>query len=198
MLFVRGGMCCLLEVVCLVNLFVRGDGCLLQAACVVCYRQYVLCCLLEAACVGCYRQYVLFVTGSMCGLLQAVCVVLFVRGSMCWLLQAPFDTLDPEEMNQITLKFAKNVMQLEKGLPPNGVVPILKEKVDQMRERVSHKLLLSFFFCISLGYCNWVEPRVVVVRWCVCVCVCVCVCGGGDGGGKSRWRRGGVLWDQAM
>ena len=108
----------------------------------------------------------------MCCLLQAVCVVLFVRGSMCWLLQAPFDTLDPEEMNQITLKFAKNVMQLEKGLPPNGVVPILKEKVDQMRERVSHKLLLSFFFCISLGYCNWVEPRVVVVRWCVCVCVC--------------------------
>ena len=126
----------------------------------------------------CYRQY-----------------ALFVRGSMCWLLKAPFDTLDPEEMNQITLKFAKNVMQLEKGLPPNGVVPILKEKVDQMRERVSHKLLLSFFFCVNFWHCDWVEPRVVVVRWCVCVCVCV---GGGDGGGKSRWRRGGVLWDQAM
>ena len=67
-----------------------------------------------------------------------------VTGGVCWLLQAPFDTLDPEEMNQITMKFAKNVMQLEKGLPPNGVVPILKEKVDQMRERVSHKLVRWF------------------------------------------------------
>ena len=136
MLFVRGSMCWLLEAVCVVNLFVRGGICCsLEAACVVCYRQYALCCLLEAAYVVCYRQY-----------------------ALCWLLQAPFDTLDPEEMNQITMKFAKNVMQLEKGLPPNGVVPILKEKVDQMRERVSHKLLLSFFFCISFWYCDWVKP----------------------------------------
>ena len=37
MLFVRGGMCCLLEVVCLVNLFVRGSMCcLLEVVCVVC------------------------------------------------------------------------------------------------------------------------------------------------------------------
>ncbi|KAK7497834.1 hypothetical protein BaRGS_00010968 [Batillaria attramentaria] len=48
----------------------------------------------------------------------------------------PFETLDPEEMNTTTLKYSKNVMQLEKGLPPNGVVPILKEKVEQMRERL--------------------------------------------------------------
>lgn len=27
-------------------------------------------------------------------------------------------------------------MQLEKGLPPNGVVPLLKEKVEKMRDRV--------------------------------------------------------------
>ena len=52
-------------------------------------------------------------------------------------------------MNQITMKYAKNVMQLEKGLPPNGVVPILKEKVDLMRERVSHQ---SVLFLISAVY----------------------------------------------
>ena len=72
-----------------------------------------------------------------------------VMDSVCWLSQAPFDTLDPEEMNQITMKYAKNVMQLEKGLPPNGVVPILKEKVDLMRERVSHQ---SVLFLISAVY----------------------------------------------
>ena len=41
-------------------------------------------------------------------------------------------------MNTTTLKYAKNVMQLEKGLPPNGVVPKLKERVEQMKERVGN------------------------------------------------------------
>ena len=49
----------------------------------------------------------------------------------------PFETLDTEVMNTTTLKYAKSVMQLEKGLPPNGVVPVLKERVEEMRERVS-------------------------------------------------------------
>lgn len=35
------------------------------------------------------------------------------------------------------MKYAKSVMQLEKGLPPNGVVPMLKERVETMRDRVS-------------------------------------------------------------
>ena len=39
-------------------------------------------------------------------------------------------------MNNTTMKYAKSVMQLEKGLPPNSVVPKLKEKVELMRERV--------------------------------------------------------------
>ncbi|XP_055873384.1 dynein axonemal heavy chain 6-like isoform X2 [Biomphalaria glabrata] len=47
-----------------------------------------------------------------------------------------FDKLEPEQMNNTTLTYAKTVMQLEKGLPPNGVVPLLKEKVELMRERM--------------------------------------------------------------
>jgi len=47
-----------------------------------------------------------------------------------------FESLDPESMNTTTMKYAKSVMQLEKGLPPNAVVPKLKEKVELMRERV--------------------------------------------------------------
>ena len=34
------------------------------------------------------------------------------------------------------MKYAKTVMQLEKGLPPNSVVPILKDKVEGMRHKV--------------------------------------------------------------
>ena len=49
-----------------------------------------------------------------------------------------FETLDPEQMNNTTMKYAKSVMQLEKGLPPNGVVPMLKERVETMRDRVGH------------------------------------------------------------
>ncbi|CAG5121595.1 unnamed protein product, partial [Candidula unifasciata] len=51
-------------------------------------------------------------------------------------MTAPFETLDPEQMSNTTLKYAKNVLQLEKGLPPNGVVPILKEKVEFIREKM--------------------------------------------------------------
>ena len=39
-------------------------------------------------------------------------------------------------MTQTTVRYSKCVMQLEKGLPPNGVVPILKGKVNLMRDRV--------------------------------------------------------------
>ena len=33
-------------------------------------------------------------------------------------------------------KYAKSVFQMERGLPPNGVVPLLKEKVDDMKSKV--------------------------------------------------------------
>ena len=50
---------------------------------------------------------------------------------------AKFDTLDPEELTSTTMKYAKSVYQLEKGLPPNGVVPLLKGRVENMRDKVS-------------------------------------------------------------
>lgn len=39
-------------------------------------------------------------------------------------------------MNGQVSKYAKFVNQLEKGLPPNNVVPQLKEKVEKMKEKV--------------------------------------------------------------
>ncbi|XP_056619544.1 dynein axonemal heavy chain 6 [Triplophysa dalaica] len=50
--------------------------------------------------------------------------------------QNKFDELDPELLSRQVNKFAKYVSQLEKGLPPNNVVPCLRENVDSMREKL--------------------------------------------------------------
>ena len=50
--------------------------------------------------------------------------------------QTPFNELQPDALNGQVLKYAKTVYQLEKGLPPNAVVPKLKEKVEDMKEKV--------------------------------------------------------------
>ena len=47
-----------------------------------------------------------------------------------------FDTIDPEEMTATTMKYAKSCYQIEKGLPPNSVVPLLKQRVETMREKL--------------------------------------------------------------
>ena len=52
------------------------------------------------------------------------------------LTQTPFDELQPDTLNTQVLKYAKTVYQLEKGLPPNGVVPKLKAKVEDMKDKV--------------------------------------------------------------
>ncbi|XP_012666455.1 dynein heavy chain 6, axonemal [Otolemur garnettii] len=51
-------------------------------------------------------------------------------------LQSKFDCLDPEFLNGQVTKYAKFVTQLEKGLPPNSVVPQLKQKVEKMKEKL--------------------------------------------------------------
>ncbi|VCW69734.1 unnamed protein product [Gulo gulo] len=51
-------------------------------------------------------------------------------------LKSKFDYLDPEFLNSQVSKYAKFVTQLEKGLPPNSVVPQLKHKVEKMKEKL--------------------------------------------------------------
>ncbi|XP_053056801.1 dynein axonemal heavy chain 6 isoform X1 [Acinonyx jubatus] len=51
-------------------------------------------------------------------------------------LKSKFDGLDPEVLNSQVSKYAKFVTQLEKGLPPNSVVPQLKYKVEKMKEKL--------------------------------------------------------------
>ncbi|XP_032208513.1 dynein heavy chain 6, axonemal isoform X2 [Mustela erminea] len=51
-------------------------------------------------------------------------------------VKSKFDCLDPEFLNSQVSKYAKFVTQLEKGLPPNSVVPQLKHKVEKMKEKL--------------------------------------------------------------
>ena len=44
-----------------------------------------------------------------------------------------FEKLEPEALNQLVNKYGKNAYQVEKGLPPNLLVPKLKQRVDEMR-----------------------------------------------------------------
>ena len=65
------------------------------------------------------------------------------------IFQTPFEELNPETLSNQVLKYAKTVMQLEKGLPPNSVVPILKDKVEGMRHKVNDKPVLLFHNIIN-------------------------------------------------
>ncbi|KAJ8983473.1 hypothetical protein NQ317_014931 [Molorchus minor] len=47
-----------------------------------------------------------------------------------------FSTLDVDDMNLFIAKNMKNVNQLEKGLPPNLIVPKLKDQVELMKDKL--------------------------------------------------------------
>ncbi|XP_018593809.2 dynein heavy chain 6, axonemal [Scleropages formosus] len=51
-------------------------------------------------------------------------------------MTSKFEELDPEQLNAEVVKYSKFVSQLEKGLPPNSVVPRLKEQVESMKEKL--------------------------------------------------------------
>jgi len=48
-----------------------------------------------------------------------------------------FETLEPEQLNLTVNKYGKNAYQIEKGLPPNNLVPKLKHRVEEMRSKMA-------------------------------------------------------------
>ena len=61
--------------------------------------------------------------------------------------------MDPEEVSGTTMRFNKIVYQLEKGLPPNTVVPKLKQKVESMKDKVTFAFdLLTFDLFVLLPH----------------------------------------------
>ena len=49
---------------------------------------------------------------------------------------ARFDKIEPEALNQTVNKYGKYVYQIEKGLPPNSLLPKLKQRVEDMRAKM--------------------------------------------------------------
>ncbi|KAH8862654.1 Dynein heavy chain 6, axonemal [Schistosoma japonicum] len=52
-------------------------------------------------------------------------------------MKCEFFKLNPEDLTNITMKYVKSVALMEKGLPPNTVVPLLKNKVEDMRVKLT-------------------------------------------------------------
>lgn len=50
---------------------------------------------------------------------------------------ADFDTLNVEDITVFTTRIVKNIVQIEKGLPPNDVVSKLKEDVELIKNKLS-------------------------------------------------------------
>ncbi|VDP78263.1 unnamed protein product [Schistosoma mattheei] len=44
-------------------------------------------------------------------------------------MNTEFFKLNPDDLTNTTMKYVKSVALMEKGLPPNTVVPLLKEKI---------------------------------------------------------------------
>ena len=72
-------------------------------------------------------------------------VFTILQNTLVCFFQTPFEELNPETLSNQVMKYAKTVMQLEKGLPPNSVVPILKDKVEGMRHKVLDQQQLSLY-----------------------------------------------------
>ncbi|VDO70860.1 unnamed protein product [Schistosoma margrebowiei] len=52
-------------------------------------------------------------------------------------MNTEFFKLNSDDLTNTTMKYVKSVSLMEKGLPPNTVVPLLKEKVDDMRVKLT-------------------------------------------------------------
>nr|KAI8726195.1 dynein heavy chain 6; axonemal [Biomphalaria glabrata] len=58
-------------------------------------------------------------------------------------MNVPFMNLEPEEVTSTTMKYLKTVQMLEKGLPPNDVVSMLKKKVEVMKQRLQSEEMME-------------------------------------------------------
>ncbi|XP_050294811.1 dynein axonemal heavy chain 6 [Anthonomus grandis grandis] len=70
-----------------------------------------------------------------------------------------FNTLNTEDMNLFTAKNVKNIGQLEKGLPPNLIVPKLKDEVELMKDKLP---VITFLRNPALKTRHWVKVENVL------------------------------------
>ncbi|XP_015429803.1 PREDICTED: dynein heavy chain 6, axonemal, partial [Dufourea novaeangliae] len=58
------------------------------------------------------------------------------ESAVCEWHSADFDTLNVDDITSFTMRTMKNLIQLERGLPPNNIVPDLKENVELLRNKL--------------------------------------------------------------
>ncbi|XP_047524724.1 dynein axonemal heavy chain 6 [Pieris napi] len=68
--------------------------------------------------------------------------------------EVPFNTLDIDEIQTITINFGKAFNQLDKGLPPNKIVPGCKETIDIIKEKLP---VMSYLRNPALKPRHWVR-----------------------------------------
>ncbi|XP_054012221.1 dynein axonemal heavy chain 6 [Hylaeus anthracinus] len=72
---------------------------------------------------------------------------------------ADFDTLDVEAITSFTMLTMKNIIQLERGLPPNNIVPDLKENVELIRNKLP---ILGYLRNPDLRERHWEKIEVIL------------------------------------
>ncbi|XP_022832877.1 dynein heavy chain 6, axonemal [Spodoptera litura] len=68
--------------------------------------------------------------------------------------EAPFNTLDVDEIQTTTINFAKIFNQLDKGVPPNKIVPKCKATIDIIKEKLP---VMSYLRNPALKPRHWVK-----------------------------------------
>ncbi|XP_053624487.1 dynein axonemal heavy chain 6 isoform X1 [Plodia interpunctella] len=67
---------------------------------------------------------------------------------------APFNTLDMEEIQNTTIAYGKIFNQLDKGMPPNKILPRCKETIDIIKEKIP---VMSYLRNPALKPRHWVK-----------------------------------------
>ncbi|XP_028179118.1 dynein heavy chain 6, axonemal [Ostrinia furnacalis] len=68
--------------------------------------------------------------------------------------ESPFNTLDMDEIQTTTINYGKIFNQLDKGVPPNKIVPKCKETIDIIKEKIP---VMSYLRNPSLKPRHWVR-----------------------------------------
>ncbi|CAH1180440.1 unnamed protein product [Phaedon cochleariae] len=67
---------------------------------------------------------------------------------------SPFSTLNTEDMNLFTAKNMKYINQLDKGLPPNLIVPKLRDEVELMKDKLP---IITYLRNPSMRQRHWIK-----------------------------------------
>lgn len=75
--------------------------------------------------------------------------------------EQPFNTLNVEQMTEISMKILKNCTMLEKNLPRNAIVPRIRQELDAFKEKLP---ILNFLRNPALKTRHWLKIEQIIDR----------------------------------